>query len=267
MPGRHSVITGKMPPFHSRNKSSYCFTHHSGKLLSKEKIMKHLLLPFIFLCFFFLPFSVPALELSVGLRHYALEMEYYYQKPRPEMLAPMLASFERTSFLANAEKRMFIASFLASLALDRQLDLNSLVSVSSGRDARLTLAWAAHLCDAPNEEAFLGKLLDDKEALAATHIRQSPAPLSEWDPAWEKSSLNMFWAAFMATGQNLWLDRIINTALGYAHNRKGGSEAAASLYDYAPRHATVRNRLLIAKQKAKGREKEVIDIILDQKAR
>jgi len=216
-----------------------------------------------FLLLFTFP-AQPALNLSKTPRHYAQEMEFYYLKPRPEMLAPMLAAFERCGLLANAEKRMFVAAFLSALAGSGKLDLMTLAdqSVQDG-NVCLTMAWAAHLCASKDEPIFLQKLLERNVTIAAAQIKRSPAPLNAWDPAWEKSVLNMYWAAFMATGDNIWLDKIIRTALGYARNLKGGGEAAASLYEYAPRHPAIKERLENARKSARERENAVIEEILD----
>lgn len=219
------------------------------------------------LCFCFLA-PLPAhganLNLSTTPQHYAREMEFYYLKPRLEMLGPMLATFQRGRVLANAEKRMFVAAFLAALSGKGQIDLMSFANAPDklDRDTLLTLAWAAHLSGNPHENDFLQKLLANNEKVAVAQIKNSPAHLTAWDPAWEKSALNMHWAAFMATGENIWLDKIIKTSLGYAHNLKGGSEAAASLYDYAPRHPFICSRLQFARKRASQREREIIDTIL-----
>lgn len=229
--------------------------------------MKNLFTP---LCCLFLTLLPPtafcaSLNLSKTPQHYAQEMEFYYLKPRPEMLPAMLAAFERGHLLANAEKRMFVAAFIAALSAKNQVDLQAMAGApdSLGRDSRLTLAWAAHLSGRPENTELLQTLLGKNDDVAASQINGSPAPLAAWDPAWEKSVLNMYWAAFMATGDNIWLDKIIKTALGYARGLKGGSEAAATLYDYAPRHASICQRLREVRETiTRANEKDVIDVVL-----
>lgn len=190
------------------------------------------------------------------------EMEFYYRKPRPEILAPMLQAFERGGQLANAGKRMFTGAFLGALYRNGSIDLADLARQmpNAGRQIRIALAWAARLAGRGESDALIGNLLDQNDASAAAQIRKSPSPLTAWQPGWEKTALSMYWGAFMATGENIWLDAIIDTALGHARGLPGGREAAASLYDYAPRHAAIAKRLR-ARQLRAG-EKNIAETIL-----
>ena len=105
-------------------------------------------------------------------------------------------------------------------------------------------------------------------------IQSSPASLARWDIYAEKSVLQMYWAAFLASGKVGYLDAIINAALRYARLNAGGRQneasfpvcaaAAASLYELAPRHALVRSRLEQALQGRTGPEADTLRIILRQ---
>ena len=82
----------------------------------------------------------------------------------------------------------------------------------------------------------------------------------------------MYWAAFMATGSNDFLDTIIRAALHYARlNAEGlrnddtfsvSAAAAASLYEFAPRHTAIQNRVEHFLKGATGPEAETLRIIL-----
>ena len=140
------------------------------------------------------------------------------------------------------------------------------------RDGRRTLAWAAHLAQLPDEAALLASLLQPSDELLLNQIRNSPAPLTNWDIYSERSVLQMYWAAFMATGSNDFLDVIIRSALRYARlNAEGlrnnddfsvSAAAAASLYEFSPRHAAVKKRVEQFLQNATGPEAETLRIIL-----
>ena len=98
--------------------------------------------------------------------------------------------------------------------------------------------------------------------------------LARWDIYAEKSVLQMYWAAFLASGKVGYLDAIIDAALRYARLNAGGRQneasfpvcaaAAASLYELAPRHAVVRARLEQALQGRTGPEADTLRIILRQ---
>lgn len=210
------------------------------------------------LTLFLLIFPARAFALNVGLgpEHYAEAMEFYYLRPKPAMLAPMLRSFSERGILAKGEKRMFVAAFLATLARQKQLDLTSFLPAPC-QDQKITLAWSLHLA---GQDA--ASLLAELPAAFANQIRNTPTDLQAWNPAWEGSVLGMYWAAFMANGDAAWLTAIINTALA-----KPGSpmaeKAAASLYDYAPAHELIQEALAERLKTATGSSKERLRLILD----
>ena len=84
--------------------------------------------------------------------------------------------------------------------------------------------------------------------------------------------MQMYWAAFMASGSNEFLDAIIRAALRYAKLNaeglrnddtfSGSAAAAASLYDLAPRHPAVQARLEQFLKNCNGAEAETLKTIL-----
>lgn len=221
------------------------------------------------------PMPAAGLQLSKGLHHYSLEMEYYYQKPRPQLLKDILSAFYRSGALGKSENRMMVAAFLAQLVKKGRVKMDNLIkdALSLGRDARHTVAWCAHLSQTSLEKKYLAQLLGPEDKYLKEQIGRTPAPLEAWSINSEKTVVQMYWAAFMASGETLWLDRIINLALRYARSGDPGrhpdadfaigAEAAASLYDFAPRHPLVVKRLKGALPGKEGGEKKMINIILE----
>ena len=113
--------------------------------------------------------TVPAraaeMQLSKGVAHYARDMEFYYQAPRPEILLGLLRTLAGQGVLSHGEKRLVVAAFLAELAARRMASLDDLATGAqamdgeAGADARRTLAWAAHLAGASQEGRLLDTLL------------------------------------------------------------------------------------------------------------
>lgn len=220
------------------------------------------------------PRPCAALTISKGLPFYAKDMEFYYENPRPEVLPGILRSFDSQGVLTDRLKQLMLAAFLAQTLRDvpanRQLLLPPPPTLS--RDGRRTLAWAAHLAQLPDEAALLTSLLQQNDKLLREQIVHSPAPLTRWDIYSEKTVLQMYWAAFMASGSNAFLDAIIRAALRYARLNAEGlqnddafsvcASAAASLYELAPRHAAVTRRVEYFLRSATGPEAQTLRIIL-----
>lgn len=219
--------------------------------------------------------AAPRLMLSKGLPHYAREMEYYYQKPRPEILKELLPVFSRNGALGKSENRLMLAAFLAELVRKNQIKPQMLVDEANslGKDARHTVAWCIHLAQTPGEKEYLGRLLNAGEKYLLAQILHSPASLAAWNIRQEKSVLQMYWAAFMASGNSTWLERIIDLALQYARSGDPGRHAdadfatgeaaAASLYDFAPRHPLVAQRLKSRLPAKSPGEQKMIFLILE----
>lgn len=196
----------------------------------------------------------PGLLLSKGLSHYAREMEFYYVKPRPDIIPGLFKSMQEAGALGQNEKRLMLGAFFAALAAERQLDLEALAPLarSLGKDAVKTLAWSLHLGKGEEGAAIIESLLADNRALIR-QIEESPAPLSKWPLLGEPVTLRMYWMAFMATGNEKWLDDIIGGALEYGrlksqgrwqeHDYQVGKMAASSLFEFAKNHSRVRQRV------------------------
>lgn len=218
-----------------------------------------------------------ALTASKSLPFYARDMEYYYQERRPEVLPGILRTFDAQGVLADGQKRLMLAAFLAeTLRRDPTVRRRILPPPPTlGRDGRRVLAWVAHLAHLPDEEALLAELLDSRDSALLEQIRQSPRQLGRWDIYAEKTVLQMYWAAWMASGDSVWLDAIIKAALRYARLNAAGRQndpafpvcaaAAASLYELAPRHAAVRARVEQFCAGLTGPENDTLCIILREK--
>lgn len=242
------------------------------------EMKKRYLLPAALFSFFLLACPQPcfSLELSKGLPHYAREMEFYYMNERPEILTPLFRNFHANGVMARAENRLMLAAFFAELARKKKLNLESFVrqNQSLGKDARHTLAWTAHLAGSSNERKLLGELLEPQEKPLLTQIKNTSASLLDWPLNREKSVLQMYWAAYMASGNPSWLDAIIESALKLARSQNsprnmidpGGTEsaAAASLYDLVPTHKSVRERVMARRDGKSGNEKKILDMILHE---
>ena len=219
------------------------------------------------------PRAWAAIAVSKGLPFYAQDMEFYYQHHRIETLPGILRTFDSQGILHDSLKQIMLAAFLGQVLRNPDVRQRLLPPPASlSRDGRRTLAWAVHFAQLPDEQALLAALLLPTEGLLLDQIRNSPAQLTNWDIYSEKSVLQMYWAAFMATGSNDFLDVIIRAALRYARlNAEGlrndddfsvSAAAAASLYEFSPRHAAVKKRVEQFLQNATGPEAETLRIIL-----
>ena len=217
------------------------------------------------------------MQLSKGVTHYARDMEFYYQKPRPEVLPGLLRTLAAQGVLGHGEKRLVVAAFLGELAARRKASLEALADGTqalpsdAAADARRTLAWAAHLARLPQEQQLLDRLLTPADATLRAHIGRSPAPLAAWQPG-EPAVPRMFWGAYMASGDLAWLDKLLDAALRYARLNAAGRQgepgfagnaaAAALLYDMAPRHAGVQERVRARLAGVSGAEADTLRLIL-----
>ena len=224
-----------------------------------------------------LPRPASALVLSKGLIHYARDMEFYYEQPRPESLIQLLRGLERAGVLGNAEKRMMVAAFLGE-AMSRDKAAASSLRASGqqlGQQATQTLAWAVRLGNPPQAAEWLAGLLMGASEILRGQIMACPASLASWDITRETSVLQMYWGAFMASGRREWVAEIVRAACVYARLNASGRPrdpafsvcraAAASLYEMAPRHAAVRACVADALRTASGAEATALTIILQQR--
>lgn len=214
--------------------------------------------------------NVYALNLSMSPIHFADNMEFYYRTPKPEIIAPLLKSFSESNYLNQAENRLLMGGFLAQLLLARQLTAEKLIQTCAplGKNARRACAWALHLAGESDKKAL--KLLDKDDTLLARQISRSPSALINWNPASEPAILHMYWGAFMADGKPVWIDAIVDVANPENKFKQEDSAtkearrlAAASLYDYAPRHTQVLDRLKTICSSKTGSQAEMLKIIID----
>lgn len=221
------------------------------------------------------PTTLQALNMGLNLAHYAQDMEFYYQRPRPGIIAPMLRDFERSGVLAQAEKRLMVAAFMAE-ALQSYPDLAAglgSLGAGLGSNGRLTLAWAVRLAGLPGSGPMLATLLKGAPPALVRQIGGCPTPLGRWPISGEKSTLQMYWASFMASGKKIWVQKIVRAACEYARLNDRGRQgdpgfavlqaAAATLYEMAPRHATVRSCVSEVLAKASGAEARALALILE----
>ncbi len=214
------------------------------------------------------PLRISALELSQGLVHYAQEMEYYYQHPKPERLAVIFRGLGNSGAFKHAEKRLLAAAFLAEAAKAPEV-LRSLLPLAQSAESRQSLAWAVHLAQDPEEKSLLDQLLGQTPTILRRQIESSPGNLNAWPL--EPSVIQMHWAAFLASGKKSSLDGLLASAKNYARAKasgrvqenSAGQAAAASLYEFAPRHPRVREYLKEALATASPEEAALIRTILD----
>lgn len=217
---------------------------------------------FLALALWFMPCQdALALTISKNLSFYARDMEYYYKEKRAETLPGILRTFDAQNVLYDRQKQLTLAAFLAetlkSESTARQTLLAQVPTLS--RDGKRTLAWAVHLAQLTDEAALMNQLLDQRDAVLLQQIRLNPTPLLQWDITSEKTVLQMYWAAYTASGNVAYLDAIIDAALRYADLNSSGRQndpafpvsqtAAASLYEMSPRHEAVQSRV---EQRLKG---------------
>lgn len=192
-----------------------------------------------------------------ALAAYAAGMEYYYRKPQPQLLPPLLQKMNDAGLLADGEKRLMVAAFLGEClrndpSLRRMIaDALAQAGKEAGHNIRRTLAWAVHLAGLRDAPALVRQLLPSRADLTLReHILSTPTPLLRWTVTSESSVLHMYWTAFMASGNTAYVDAVIAAACRYARLAADGRQfeddfdlcrqAAASLYEFTPRHEQVR---------------------------
>lgn len=182
-------------------------------------------------------------------QHYADVMEFWHVRQRPETLQPMLRSLSENGFLNSAENQMLAGAFFSRLLIGRKLGPEEFVKwcADFGRPARRMAAWALHLADM--DAIFLqNAFLEKEDAILMEQIKKTPVRLEKWLIA-EPAVADMFWGAFMADGDDKWLDGIIDAALRLNNGLATRGEvrtakiACAILWKYAPRHEKVLKKL------------------------
>lgn len=204
--------------------------------------------------------------------HYARELEFYYIKAKPELLAPAIAAMARDGTLNKNDRLLFMASFLAALIREGKLEPKNIFKICDKKNAaqRRLAAWTIHLAGRPASGKQLEEFLAQDPTLLK-QLRSTPAPLEKLNPASESTILEMYWAAFFATGKFKWLNAIIDLAQRWEKNKRqgldtlpAGSRAASTLYEFSPRHEKIRQNIKKRLQNSEPDEREFFKIILAQ---
>lgn len=198
-------------------------------------------------------------------------MEFWYQKPQPEKIKPMLQGMFANGILNLPENQMLFGAFFSRLLRQGQvkwIDLRGWLPANSP-EARHMLAWAAHLSPLPAAELDDSLIGDDN--YFATQLHKFPADLRKW-PVNEPAILNMFWGAFMADGNPEWLDKVIdrvfavNQPVAQRNAIATAKAAASSLWKYTRRHPKVEARLRERAEKSSGGDKALLEYLLTNAA-
>ncbi|MDR1855571.1 MAG: translation initiation factor 2 [Desulfovibrio sp.] len=213
-----------------------------------------------------------ALSVSKPMAAYARDMEYFYVEKRQEALPGIVRSFDAAGVLRDAGKRMMLAAFIAEVMVQYPGTRTRFYPPPvRSQQVDAVIAWAAHLAQLSDAEAVSRNLLEGRDALRR-QIASSPAPLTKWNILSEPTVLHMFWGAYFVGADNRYLDPIIEACLRFAdltasgrRNDPGfeaGREAAATLFDFAPRHKKVQERLRHFLERTSGARAETLQTIL-----
>lgn len=217
----------------------------------------------LLISFCLMPFTAHCMEYSLGVGHYADVMEFWHQKPQPRLLSPLLRTMAGKGQLDRPEKQMFFGAFLSRL-LDRgEISWKDFAACcmplpASGKRA---CAWAGHLGGIPEADIDRSGLLDEGDAVFMSQLRKTPADLRKWQPR-EPAIIQMLWGAFMADGDVGWLAPVLKCALDEDGQSAVFRAAAASFWQYAPRHAEVAALLKARLAGADARERKLLEAML-----
>lgn len=194
----------------------------------------------------------------MGMEHFAAQLEYYYQKPRPEKLALIISRLNESGALNRADNRLMIAAFLSELSRAGKLDLQNFASFRD-KNMRHTLLWSAKLAGDKVYDRLSTRILATKDAALKRQLEVTPSSLKKWPL--EPSVTRMYISAFMANGDPKWIEELIDAAF---HPDDAISRSArALLYDSASRHPIIRRTLEQRSKKGSEEEKEILDLILN----
>ena len=185
--------------------------------------------------------AAPDNRVSKSVAQYGRDVEYYYQRPRPEVLGGMLRAMDAARIFAVPDKRLTLAAFFAEI-----------FRRNSAQEALL------------RQEALSAEgqsMLDEASALAG--VRGKPEllpPLLKKDILQDATHVSMCWAGFGASGDVRYVDALIAAAADFARRNAArlpqdlrfrvGQEAARTLFDYARRHPLVMRRCVEARASA-----------------
>lgn len=218
----------------------------------------------LLLAAFLLPRTTAAMEYSLGAAHYANVMEFWQQKPQPELIQPLLRTLSEKGQLNRPERQMFLGAFLSRLLNRGTLAWGDFTAYCSPLPApgKRACAWAAHLGGITAENLRQTGLLDGADAIFIGQLRKTPKNLRQWVVR-EPAIIQMLWAAFMADGDTSWLAPVLDSALAENSPAAVAKAAAASFWQYAPRHEKVANMLRTRLASADSREKGLLETMLN----
>ena len=194
----------------------------------------------------------------MGLEHYIPQLEFYYQNPRPKKLSQILRQLDKNGVLNYADNRLMIAAFLSELARKGKVDLKSLAPANAKINLRHTLLWSARLAGEKAYSLLSPALITDRDKTLASQLEHVPYSLRDW--RLEPAVVRMYVAAFMASGDEIWIEALIDAAL--LQNSSVAAASRAILFDSASRHRPIRERLEKRANSAAGDEKEILTLIL-----
>lgn len=226
------------------------------------KILNILLM--LFFCIMNIGSTQPvAADKTAGI--FARNMEFYYKNNRPELLPEFLKTFAGNNSSGKSENRLMLAAFFSELLKNKKADPEWLIEECNkyGREGQRIASLSLHLAGIKIPAALL-----KDDFVFEKQVSQMPASILKWNIASEPAVLHMYWSAFMANGNLEVLDAIIKTALQYGkanqQNARVSADAAALLFECAPRHKLVQDQL--KKMDANPEEKKIIDLILRKKS-
>lgn len=149
---------------------------------------------------------------------------HYFENPQPDNLPKLARQIAKEGLLEREDTKYNFATFMSQIMARNPEKIaqwtQDLQDLTSSQKRGLWLAlWRS---ETPEAMEQLEKLLatakgEDKEFLSAL-IKQKPGPLA--DPVTSPGDLDLLWSAYFATGDDKFVERIIN-ALAKG-NEKGG---------------------------------------------
>ncbi|MEM9540402.1 MAG: hypothetical protein AAGA60_13000 [Cyanobacteria bacterium P01_E01_bin.42] len=142
-------------------------------------------------------------------------MSFYYQNPQPDRLPDAIATLSQEGYLQKANAVQPILFFLSCIFRDRPEKLSEWLSQWNdlpSRDRQI-LVNAIWLSNTPQAREYLANLAKETEDLAIENtinslIQKSPPDIASL-PIGDPSMIDVFWAGFMATGEEKYVLNII----------------------------------------------------------
>lgn len=198
--------------------------------------------------------AAPENRMGKSVAQYGRDVEYYYQNPRPAVLAGMLRVMDAANVFSAPDKRLTLAAFFAEI-----------FRRDSAQEALLRK-------ESLSAEAL--RMLDEAASLTGTRGRpETLPPLLTRDILQDATRISMCWAGFGASGDVRYVDKIIAAAADFARRNAAGlpqdlrfrvgQEAARTLYDYARRHPLVMRRCVQARATADPAAAEMLRRVVE----